>query len=376
MAEPVRKHVVVSAVNLRKGGTLTVLQDCLQYLSGRTDLSVTALVHDRSLCGYPNIEYIEIPWSTKGWLHRLWCEYVTMNRISKTLPETDLWLSLHDTTPRVRAKSQAVYCHTSFPFLKVHARDWRMDPKIPLFATFTKYAYRTGIQRNQYLIVQQEWFREGLSGLTGFPSERIIVAPPKFRPVVDEILRLDQDERVPMFFYPSSPDCHKNFETLCKAAQLLENQLGEGKFKVVLTVKGDENRYAFWLKKNWGHIHAIDFRGYLSRKEMSHCYGRADCLVFPSRVETWGLPISEFKPTGKPMLLADLPYSHESAAGAPEVAFFPAEDYRRLATMMLEWIQSKPSSFAQVPVMHHKEPTADSWEELFKLLLHESITTR
>ena len=85
MDQPVQRNIVVSAVNLRKGGTLTVLRDCLGYLSARTDLHVTALVHSRELCDYPGIDYIEIPWSVKSWLRRLWCEYVTMNRISKEL---------------------------------------------------------------------------------------------------------------------------------------------------------------------------------------------------------------------------------------------------------------------------------------------------
>ena len=115
-----------------------MLRDCLQYLSGRKDLHVTALVHRKELCDYPGIEYIELPWSIEGWIKRLQCEYITMHRISKQLPETDLWLSLHDTTPRVMAKQQAVYCQTSFPFMKTTLRDFRMDPKIPIFALFTR----------------------------------------------------------------------------------------------------------------------------------------------------------------------------------------------------------------------------------------------
>ena len=71
MDNPVRRTVVISAVNLRKGGTLTVLRDCLQYLSSRKDLQVTAIVHKRELCDYPCIDYIEIPWSIKGWGRRL-----------------------------------------------------------------------------------------------------------------------------------------------------------------------------------------------------------------------------------------------------------------------------------------------------------------
>ena len=68
------RTVVVSAVNLRKGGTLTILRQCLEYLSGvreSEDIKVVALVHDRSLCEYPGIEYIEMPWCIRSWGHRL-----------------------------------------------------------------------------------------------------------------------------------------------------------------------------------------------------------------------------------------------------------------------------------------------------------------
>ena len=368
MDQPVRKRVVVSAVNIRKGGTLTVLKECLEYLSGRQDLEVIALVHKQALCDYPGIRYIEMPWTLKSWFHRLWCEYVTMHKVSKEIGDIDLWLSLHDTTPRVEAKAQAVYCHTSFPFLKVHARDWQMDPKIPLFACFTRFAYRIGVKRNRYLIVQQEWFREGLSRLVGFPEERIIVAPPQFQPVT----AIGTPDQIPLFFYPSSPDCHKNFETLCMAAELLEKQLGTGKFQVVLTVKGDENRYACWLNKQWGSVSSIDFHGFMLKEELASYYGRAACLVFPSRVETWGLPISEFKPTGRPMILADLPYAHESATEVEQAAIYEVEDYRQLAGMMLQIIQGIFTNFVRLLPLEPHSPYAASWDDMFDILLDDA----
>ena len=383
MAELVRKHIVVSAVNIRRGGTLTVLRDCLQYLSSCPGYEVTALVHKKELCDFPGIHYIEIPWSIKGWGRRLWCEYVTMNRISKQMPEADLWLSLHDTTPRVRAKRQAVYCHTSFPFLKVHGRDWLMNPKIPLFATFTEYAYRIGVRRNAWLIVQQEWFRKGLSHLTDFPEDRIIVAPPRFQPLeIPGQAGNDKGDQagnggIVVFFYPSGPDCHKNFETLCRAAAILEQEVGKGMFKVVITVKGDENRYARWLKKKWGTVESIDFLGYVDKDKLADLYGRADCLVFPSRVETWGLPISEYKPTDKPIILADLPYAHESAAGAKQVTFYAVEDFQQLSCLMLQIIQRNFSNFARLLPSEPRVPYAAGWDELFEILLSdENSATR
>jgi len=298
-----------------------------------------------------------------------------MREISEKIEPVDLWLSLHDTTPNVLAKKQAVYCQTSFPFLKIRLRDFLMDKKIPLFALFTKYAYKKNVHRNNYLIVQQNWLRDGLSKILGVDRKQFIVAPPKFEnPAFEDC---SADEPVPIFLYPASPDCHKNFEDLCKAAERLEKKLGKAVFKVVLTIDGTENRYAAWLKEKWGHVASIDFHGFMSKEELYAYYGKAACLVFPSRVETWGLPVSEFKPSGKPMILADLPYARESAAGAEKVAFFQVSDIDGLVRQMGLVIRRKISNFGRIIPRTPEEPFAKDWEALFSLLLKdESTSTR
>ena len=57
------KTLVISAVNIRKGGTLTILKQCLEYLSSvakEHQWRVIAIVHRKDLCLYSGIEYIEI----------------------------------------------------------------------------------------------------------------------------------------------------------------------------------------------------------------------------------------------------------------------------------------------------------------------------
>lgn len=363
-----RKTIVVSAVNLRKGGTLTILRDCLQYLSSLTkEYRVVALVHKRELCDYEGIEYMEMPQIIQSWGKRLWCEYVTMYRISKELSPVYLWLSLHDTSPRVKAERQAVYCQTSFPFYQWSWRDFRFDYKIPLFACFTRFAYRFNVHRNRYLIVQQEWLRRGLSNMLGVDRDKFIVAPPqrKMTQVVPDTIH----KEFFTFFYASTPDCHKNFETLCEAARLLEEELGTRVFKVVLTVKGNENRYASWLYQRFGKFESIEFAGFMSKSRLFGYYETADCLVFPSKVETWGLPITEFMETGKPMLLADLPYAHETAAGSKRTAFFPATDAMALKNEMKRILWGDYSQMKEIPSKQLESPSADSWKALFEILL-------
>lgn len=369
------KNIVISAVNIRKGGTLTILRSCLEYLSGeaqRQNFRVTALVHDRSLCPYPGIDYIEMPRCTRGWSRRLWAEYVTMKRISREIAAEkgpiDLWLSLHDTTPRVEARSQAVYCQTSFPFLKWRMRDFRMDFKIPLFAMFTRYAYRINVHRNSHLIVQQQWLRDGLSRLLGVDSGRFIVAPPERDISVPDVT--PRRFEIPTFVYAATPDCHKNFETIVRAAAMLEKAMGAGRFQVIFTISGTENRYARWIARQCAGHESVRLEGHMDRPTLFATYAGSDCLIFPSRIESWGLPVSEFMNYGRPMILADLPYAHETAAGARQAAFFEPNDASALKELMANVIQSDFSRFRPVAVTPDCD-SAGSWREIFRRLLNQ-----
>ena len=366
------KTIVISAVNLRKGGTLTILRNCLEYLSTLAqtgEYRIVALVHRKELALYPGIEYIEMPWTVGSWVKRLWCEYVTMLKISKRLAPVYLWFSLHDSTPHVHALKRAVYCHNPFPFYPWKWREIFLNYKIVCFAWFSKYIYRINIHRNDWVLVQREWIRQAFVGMFRLQPERIIVT----LPAASEAVRLSASGKASeyRFLFASYGDIHKNFETLCRAAQLLEQEIGTGKFKVVLTIGGTENRYTRWLYKRWGKVSSIEFAGFMDRNRLYDTYGQADCLVFPSRVETWGLPISEFAAFGKPMLLADLPYAHETAAGSPLTAFFPPTSPAELKELMKRLVQGNSSFLNPVPARNIAAPTARTWEETFRLMIND-----
>ena len=140
--------------------------------------------------------------------------------------------------------------------------------------------------------------------------------------------------------------------------------MGKGRFQVTLTTSPDFNRYSRWLFRRWGHISSIRFCGFLSKEHLNQLYTRTDCLVFPSQVETWGLPISEFALTGRPMLLADLPYAHESAGGSSCTAFFDPDSPRALMAQMRTLLHNDTSILHPIPVQHPQSPMASSWREI------------
>lgn len=370
MIEP-KTTIVISAVNLVVGGTLAILRDCLQYLSSIAvdhNLRIIALVHKKELVCYPNIEYIEIPWAKKTWINRLWCEYITMKKLSRQLAPIHLWFSLHDTTPNVIAQKKAVYCHNSFPFYKITRRDLVYNYKIVLFALFSKYIYKTNIYKNNYVIVQQNWFKQEFIRMFKLDPNKIIIA----YPTQNEKMQIERAHVTPhqsyTFLFPASANSHKNFELICQAAGRLEKS-GIHNFQVWLTVSGTENNYAKWLYKKYHSIDSIKFIGFQSRTDLFNLYNQADCLIFPAKIETWGLPISEFATSGKPMLLSDLPYAHTSATGSVATAFFNPSDPKELQSQMTRLILGDTNFLSAVAPIPTEGYHTQSWAELFGILL-------
>lgn len=366
------KTIVISAVNLNVGGTLTILRDCLSYLSSleeSKEYRIIAIVYKKELADFPNIEYIETQWPKKRWVNRLWFEYVSMNKISKKIGSIHLWLSLHDTTPNVAAERRAVYCHNPFPFYQWKWQEFVFAPKIVLFALFSKLIYKKNIHQNNTVIVQQQWIKNAFKHLFSLSKDKVVIAIPE-APSSGKLLNgiAQRHGKKYTFIYPASPNSHKNFESLCKASSILEED-GIVNFKVYVTITGNENRYANWLFKKWGKLKSVQWIGFQSRQSLFTYYKQSDCLIFPSKVETWGLPISEFSNLERPMLLADLPYTHETAAGIKQVAFFDPDRPEVLAEQMKRLIQGDDSFLQAVPKTQLEEPVANSWDELFQILL-------
>jgi len=324
------------------------------------------------LADFPNIEYIETQWPKKRWVYRLWYEYVTMKKISKAEHPVYLWFSLHDTSPSVLAQRRAVYCHNAFSFYQWKLHDLLFAPKIALFALFTKYIYQTNIQKNKFIVVQQLWFRKAMAKSFSISEKQIIVAPPTIGLETKLVSQPPHSQRQPhspyTFIYPASPNSHKNFEVICRAVALLCKKEVRN-FKVLLTLSGSENSYAKWLYRQWAHVKEIEFGGYLSKQELVEKYQQSQAMIFPSKVETWGLPISEFAPTNKPLLLADLPYAYETAAGAQRVAYFHPDQPQVLAEMMEGLISGQDSFLAKENKISIPEPLAIGWDGIFSHLL-------
>jgi glycosyltransferase involved in cell wall biosynthesis len=369
--------IVISGVNLVEGGLLSIIQDCIVSLEKNRklyNLEIIVLVHDKNLikdiCNQDNLKIFEYPKIKSSWFRRLYFEFVYCRKLSNQL-KPDIWFSLHDITPSVNCDFQVVYCHNASQFYTPKKEYFFYDITFSLFNLFYKYLYQINIKKNAWVIVQQNWLRDefkkmyNINTIVAYPLQSAKLIKLKSR----NIDYIDIDYKKTTFFFPSIPRVFKNFEIVCEAVQILEQKIEN--FEVILTLNGNENKYANMIFKKYRHIKSLKFIGVQERGIIQVLYSKVDCLIFPSKLESWGLPISEFKLFDKPILVSDLPYAHENIGSFDKAKFFNPENAEELALYMMLFIERKLIYDIPKPIIPNF-PFFENWDDLLAFLILQS----
>jgi glycosyltransferase involved in cell wall biosynthesis len=370
MNEDQKKVIIISALNIREGGPLTIVNNCLSELANSDLLNrfkIVTCVHKKSLCLHKGITYLEFP-KTKNRLYYLYYEYFGLKK-KLSQYNIELFISLTDKTPNVKANKKAVYIHNPTPFFEYSLNDVIHRPFLVLYKLFYAKLCSINVKSNNYVIVQQDWLRTSYSSLLNFTKSKIIVFPPV---TVLSPKRISenkkQSDNCVTFIFASLPRSFKNFEIICEATKLVKNTVDDD-FRVLLTLNGTENKYASDIYKKYRNEENIEFLGLIPHNELMKLFEDSNCLIFPSRLETWGLAISEYSILNKPMLLADLPYAHNTARGSKKTSFFNVNKADELAEKMIKLLKGDYSFLKEVPKESINAPYTTSWFETFNFLL-------
>ncbi|AUT44115.1 glycosyltransferase [Aeromonas sp. ASNIH5] len=341
--------VVISGVNLVEGGPLKVLQDAISALAKKDNIELICLVNNRELFNQlfkENIIFLEFPLVKKNWLFRCFFEYIYCWFLSKKI-KPDIWLAMHDMTPYLYAAAkikQFVYCHNPSPAYKATFKDFRFDKKFFLFSKLYKLLYKLNIKANCAVICQQKWIAELFANEYG--ANQVYVA----RPNTSKVERIIANESIHQcvnsdkikIFYPALPRTFKNFELLLDAMVIIESKYMSSlskKIELILTLDNrNDSAYVKWLYDKYGSLSSVNFVGRLTREQVNYFYQSSDLVVFPSKLETWGLPIVEAKEFKKPIFLADLPYAYETLGIYDKAKFFDVNDPMALAELIIGFV--------------------------------------
>ncbi|MGR3811434.1 glycosyltransferase [Jiulongibacter sp. NS-SX5] len=363
------KRLIISAINIFEGGPLSILNDLVENLRSLQNIVIILLVHDKNLIkgSLPkNIFVVEYSQSRKSYFLRLYYEYVHFYFLSRKVSPTH-WLSLHDSSPFVDCLNQFVYCHNPVVFRDLKLKDIYFSFSVSIQTLLYRFIYAINLNRNKKIIVQQHWFKSKFALLYKLDLDKIIVALPNYSLKNEYTNKIVKSSKY-TFFYPSIPRLFKNFEVVCEAAKIVRER-GYTDFEVRITLNGTENKYSNWVKKKYQSISNVIFLGKISRENVFKNYGACDTLIFASSLETWGLPLSEFKEFNKPILSANEPYAKETIGDYDNVSFFSTNNAEELSKLMISVMDNDLHKFDGNVYPYKDEEVVLGWEKLLEILL-------
>lgn len=325
-------NIMVFNVPAESVGALTILNDFYNEVKRCEEPNIhwIFVVSKPPLEETKNIKVLRFPWIKKSWFHRIYFDTMVAPKLVKKYKVSKI-LSLQNILIPNTSIPQILYVHNSLPFV---------DYKFTIKENILLWAYQNiigrsilkSIKKADKVIVQTNWMRRACLDKTGVNKKKIEVAPPKINLKIDHFFSANE-ESLSAFFYPASGFSFKNHKIIVEACKTLQS-MSVKKFKVIFTLKGDENKQISDIysevKK---HSLPIEFVGSLSREEVFDFYTRS-ILLFPSYVETFGLPLLEAKLHKGIVLASDCPFSHEILDGYKNAYFFNPFNEIELAELM------------------------------------------
>lgn len=328
--------IMVLDVAAEYGGALTILKQYYEEAMKDTSNEWFFVVSTPNLKDTHKIKVLRYPWVKKSWLHRL---YFDMFKSRKIIQEhkIDEVLSLQNNTIANCNISQTLYLHQPLPFSE---RRYKLieNYKYWIYQNIIDKVILKSIKEADKVIVQTLWMKEACLRKIQTDPNKFELKPPKINIKVKKLYSHKAGEDK-LFFYPSSAAVYKNHKIIVEAVEMLA-KIGVTNYKIVFTLKGDENKHIRTLYNKVKKANLpIDFIGYLTLEEVYDYYSRS-ILIFPSYIETFGLPMLEARMHNSPVLASDCAFSHEILDDYNRAYFFDPFNKIDLMEKLKELINS------------------------------------
>lgn len=294
------------ALPAEKGGALSILN--MYYEKSLLDISNEYIfcVSNVNLKSSKNIEVLKFPWVKKSWLHRLFFDKCYFRKIVKNL-EYNQVLSLQNSYIEGAKSPQIIYLQQSLQFSSFHFQFLR-NPKMWLYQKYINYMIPISLRKASKIIVQTNWMKNKCIEKYGLPMDIIEVEKPVNLSI--EVKCEYESTNKLNFLYPAEPLEYKNHIVILKTLKLIK-KFEDFDVNVIFTFKGDENRFAKYLKKEAIKSDLpVTFSGRRPINEIYELYTKS-VLLFPSLVETVGLPLIEAKKFKSPIIASGLDFTRE-----------------------------------------------------------------
>lgn len=323
--------IIVNATAARSSGALSILNQFIDNIS-LSDANRYYLFVDKSFKGKEKNNIIYIPMDTKRWIKRIyWDEYALEKWCKKHKVLPGLIISLQNTGVKFdRCVPQLIYYHQPLP---LSAYSWNVFRKKEFMLYIYKHFYSFFVNRhlhdNTSVVVQIPSIKQAFLRKFNIPEDKIHIVFPEIEKkdfsAIQNINFLDEKLHL---LYPATSFIYKNHTVLFNALHYLMLNEKEifSKICLHLTLNSHDNIKEYTFVKKKGITSAVKFEGNMPFDKLLCYYKSVDALLFPSFIESFGLPLLEAAEAGITIIAADLPYAHDVVSDYEGASFVDYED--------------------------------------------------
>lgn len=320
-------RIIVNDIAAEMGGALTVLKSFYEYvLNHDKDNEYIFLLSDNYVAETDHIKVIICDEPKKSGLHKMKFDFVTGKKLIEKL-KPDYVLSLQNIITFGLKCRQGVYVHQSIPFQKEKKFSLLKGSErgTAIIQRFIGAIIKKSVRKADDVFVQTRWMQDNVAEMSKVSSEKILVVPFQTEiPKTDRTARTYSKNR---FFYPATfESVYKNQECIYQAADILNKQ-GITDFRITLPLSQDQQP-----KRK-----CVQHCGMLNKNDLYQMYAE-NTILFPSYIETIGLPLLEALSVNTLILAADCQYARESLDGYANALFFDPFSPEKLAELMRQTI--------------------------------------
>jgi len=370
------KIVFVNATAAIKGGALTILK---QFLEGIPEYSNKEELY-YLFCSSAEVktykrENIKIINNIRenNWLNRIRWDLYGLKKWSKRKGiKADLIISFQNTGVfYYNNVKQLIYLHQSIPFSEtIH---WKFFCKNERLLWFYKNIYkkliRLTLKSNSYIVVQTEWMKNAVIEQFNWNSKKISVIKPNIKNIaVEKIPKIDFIDNKFHLFYPANSAVYKNHELIINALKYIKDNQPEIYKNIILhftlegTLNNSRSALLVNLIKDLQVDEQIKYEGKMPYERVLSFYKSCDLMLFPSYIETFGLPLIEAASFGMPILAAEMNYAREVMGDYEGVKFLDHKDSKLWAENIIDLYNKR---IKYTPYNIHYET---SWKDFFELI--------
>lgn len=343
-------RILINDIAASKRGALTILDQVYRYAMNHSDsdewIFLTGVDY---LTEKKSIKIVCLPEIKKNRFKKLYFDFISGHSfIEKYNP--DVVLSLQNIITFGLKIPQFVYIHQSIPYQDIKRFSFLKSSE----RNYAVYQYLIGslinlsARRANGVVVQTDWMKEAVANKAHIEKEKIEVCFPD----VDKIEQVEKcSYQQNMFFYPTSIAVYKNNDLITEACNIL-NRKGINDFKVYMTLPENAIKHP-----------NIECIGVITREEVFTYYQKAN-LIFPSYIETIGLPLLEAKSVNSFILAAKCAYADNILADYSKALLFDPFDPNQLAELM-ERVMTEPP--IKDEIIHERDRSSE-WEKAFQFI--------